>query len=132
MTGTSAGNTGGGGVFATRADQICNPNLPASERSPLHFFNTACFVVPPAGQFGDAARNTIEGPGIVQLERADGQDVPLWQGSEPPRGRALGNHQPDQHAALYGPLDDRGFVHLRREVAAPEMRTMDVVTRVNF
>ena len=50
--------------FRTRADQICDPNLPASQRTPLDFFNTACFVAPPAGQYGDAARNTIEGPGM--------------------------------------------------------------------
>ena len=63
VIGTSAGNVGSGGVFATRADQICNPNAGAIG-APLDFFNTACFVVPPAGQLGNAARNTIIGPGI--------------------------------------------------------------------
>jgi trimeric autotransporter adhesin len=63
VIGTSAGNLGSGGVFATRADQICNPNAGASG-APLDFFNTACFVVPPAGQLGNAARNTIIGPGM--------------------------------------------------------------------
>ena len=60
-SGTS--DTGSGGVFAFRADQICNPNLPASQRNPLDFFNTACFIAPPTGQYGDAGRNAIEGPG---------------------------------------------------------------------
>ena len=64
VMGTSAANTGSGGVFATRADEVCDPNLPASERAPLHFFNTSCFVVPPAGELGNAARNTIIGPGM--------------------------------------------------------------------
>lgn len=64
VTGTSAANTGSGGVFATRADEICNPNLAASQRAPLAFFNTSCFVVPPAGQLGNAGRNTIIGPGM--------------------------------------------------------------------
>ncbi len=63
VIGTSAGNVGSGGVFATRADQICNPNAGAIG-APLDFFNTACFVVPPAGQLGNAARNTIIGPGM--------------------------------------------------------------------
>ena len=63
VIGTSAGNTGSGGVFATRADEICNPSVGASG-APLDFFNTACFVVPPAGQLGNAARNTITGPGM--------------------------------------------------------------------
>jgi len=63
VVGTSVANVGSGGVFATRADQICNPNAGASG-APLDFFNTACFVVPPAGQLGNAARNTIVGPGM--------------------------------------------------------------------
>jgi hypothetical protein len=64
VVGTSAANVGSGGVFATRADEICNPNLPASERAPLDFFDTACFLVPAAGQLGNAGRNTIIGPGM--------------------------------------------------------------------
>jgi trimeric autotransporter adhesin len=64
VTGTSAANTGSGGVFATRADEICDPNLLAGGRAPLHFFNTSCFVVPAAGELGNAARNTIIGPGM--------------------------------------------------------------------
>jgi trimeric autotransporter adhesin len=63
VIGTSAANVGSGGVFATRADQICNPNAGALG-APLDFFNTACFAVPPAGQLGNAARNTIIGPGM--------------------------------------------------------------------
>ena len=63
VVGTSAANVGSGGVFATRADQICNPSAGALG-APLDFFNTACFVVPPAGQLGNAARNTIIGPGM--------------------------------------------------------------------
>jgi hypothetical protein len=35
---------------------VADPNIGA-------WFNTAAFVVPPSGQFGDARRNIIEGPG---------------------------------------------------------------------
>jgi Carboxypeptidase regulatory-like domain len=63
VVGTSAANVGSGGVFATRADQICNPNAGALG-APLDFFNAACFVVPSAGELGNAARNTITGPGM--------------------------------------------------------------------
>src|SRR5260370_12731510 len=61
VMGTSAANTGSGGVFATRSDQISNPNAAASG-PPLNFFSTSCFVVPPAGQLGNARRNTTIGP----------------------------------------------------------------------
>ncbi len=33
VMGTSAGNTGSGGVFSTRADQICNPNAGRQRRA---------------------------------------------------------------------------------------------------
>ena len=39
------------------------------------FFNTAAFTAPTAGQFGDAARNTIIGPGARQLNGALTRDV---------------------------------------------------------
>jgi hypothetical protein len=33
------------------------------QRSPERWFNTGAFVVPPAGTFGNAGRNTLDGPG---------------------------------------------------------------------
>ena len=36
----------------------------------LEWFNTAAFVVPPTGQFGDARRNSIPGPGLVSVDMA--------------------------------------------------------------
>jgi len=41
--------------------------LTSSQRSAQEFFNTAAFAPPPAGQFGDAGRNTIPGPGMVNF-----------------------------------------------------------------
>src|SRR5437879_3991161 len=79
VIGTSAANTGSGGVFAARANQICNPNLPAGERAPLDFFDTSCFVVPPAGQLGNAARNTIIGQGMFSWYAQFGKTIPFGQ-----------------------------------------------------
>ncbi len=67
VLGSAADNTGTGVDLSQRADQIGNPSLPRSQRTPLHFFNTDAFVVPPPGQFGSAARNTIPGPGRVNF-----------------------------------------------------------------
>src|SRR6202030_415137 len=39
------------------------------------FFNTAAFALPAPGEFGDAARNTIIGPGVRQLNGALTRDV---------------------------------------------------------
>ncbi len=51
-------NTVGG-----RPDRICNGNLPASQRNVNRWFDPSCFVVPPAGRFGNAGSNILEGPG---------------------------------------------------------------------
>ncbi|HKW99295.1 MAG TPA: TonB-dependent receptor, partial [Bryobacteraceae bacterium] len=41
--------------------------------STVGFFNLAAFAAPPAGQFGDAGRNTIPGPALVALNAAFGR-----------------------------------------------------------
>lgn len=51
-------NTSGG-----RPDRICDGNLPSSERSVSRWFDASCFVVPPAGRFGNSGANILEGPG---------------------------------------------------------------------
>lgn len=48
---------------AVRPDAVCNPNLPAGERTLNRFFDTACFVAP-ADRFGSAGRSTVTGPGV--------------------------------------------------------------------
>src|SRR5262245_42747325 len=49
-----------------------NPNLPRSQRTRTHFFNTDAFVdrLPfgPQYRYGNAARNTVIGPGIVDFD----------------------------------------------------------------
>jgi hypothetical protein len=132
VSGTSATNTGSGGVFSTRADQICNPNLPAGERSPLHFFNTSCFVVPAAGQFGDAARNTIGGPGMfgwnfqISKQFSFGRDQNRrldvrWEITNLTNTPNLSGLSTLVNSTTFG-----------RVTGAAAMRTMDVMARVNF
>jgi hypothetical protein len=43
------------------------------------FFNTAAFILPLAGQFGDAGRNTIPGPGSVTLNASFGRGFGLGE-----------------------------------------------------
>lgn len=45
-----------------------DPNLPSSERTVDRFFRTEAFVQPALYTFGDAGRNIIEGPGILNLD----------------------------------------------------------------
>ena len=59
-----------------RPDLIANPNLPAGQRTPDHWFNTNAFVAPPVyfdsqGAFsipGNEGRNVITGPGIIDWD----------------------------------------------------------------
>lgn len=49
-------------VFTTaRPDRVCNGSL--SNPTMARYFDTACFVAPPANTFGNSARNVITGPG---------------------------------------------------------------------
>jgi outer membrane receptor protein involved in Fe transport len=56
-----------GGDHAQRANQICNGNDPPNQ-SIKHWFNTACYVQPGVGQFGDEQRDNIIGPRTTNLD----------------------------------------------------------------
>jgi hypothetical protein len=58
------------GEFYSRPNLIGNPNLPASQRTPNEWFNTAAFQVIPFGtpMFGDEPRNVIWGPGFADVD----------------------------------------------------------------
>ena len=60
-----AGTGDGPGVYeCQRPDQLGNPNLSGGHRSIGQYFNTAAFVEPALGDFGNATRNVVRGPGI--------------------------------------------------------------------
>ncbi len=65
VLGASTNNTATGANFSLRADQLASGC--SGPGSTTEFFNTAAFALPPAGQYGDAARNTICGPGMFSL-----------------------------------------------------------------
>ncbi len=63
QVGFDPSNTGSNGM--TRADQICNGNLPRGQRQVTNWINTACYVDPAPYTFGNAGKNSLEGPGAV-------------------------------------------------------------------
>jgi hypothetical protein len=66
------------GVSGTlRADVVPGVPVFTSALSFPQFFNPAAFVVPPVGQFGDAGRNSITGPGSKLLNAQFSRDVRL-------------------------------------------------------
>ncbi len=70
LIGGTFDSTGTG--IISRADQVLgqNPMLPRSQRSIARWFNTAAFVPPPFGRFGNATRNPIHLPGLNQVDFA--------------------------------------------------------------
>ena len=63
------GNFGGRAAISNlRADATGVPvDLSSTMRTTQEFFDTAAFTLPAAGEFGDAGRNTIPGPGMVNF-----------------------------------------------------------------
>jgi hypothetical protein len=51
-----------------RPSVIGNPNLPASQRSAAHWFDTSVIVLPTPYTFGNLGRNALEGPGLVSWD----------------------------------------------------------------
>jgi hypothetical protein len=52
---------------AHRPDRICDGNL-GSKRTLSEWFDTSCYVLQPLYQHGNAGRDTIEGPGLVDFD----------------------------------------------------------------
>ncbi|MBI3671139.1 MAG: carboxypeptidase regulatory-like domain-containing protein [Acidobacteria bacterium] len=132
VLGGSVDNGGVGAGFSSRADQVGSPSLPAGQRDPLHFFNTAAFVLPPPGRFGNAGRNTIPGPGlftfIFALARrmSFGKDKQRrldlrWEVSNLTNTPNFTGLSTVVNSTTYG-----------RVMGARPMRSMDFVMRVNF
>jgi hypothetical protein len=63
QVGFDPSNTGSIGM--TRADQLCNGNLPRGQRTVTNWIDTSCFVDPAQFTFGNAGKNGLEGPGAV-------------------------------------------------------------------
>ena len=53
---------------AQRPDQIGDPNLPAGQRSPDRWFNTAAFALQSPFTFGSALRNSVFAPGLFNVD----------------------------------------------------------------
>ena len=55
---------------AQRPDQLRDPNLPGSARTPDQWFTTAAFGLPAPFTFGSAPRNSVIGPGFANVDLA--------------------------------------------------------------
>ncbi len=58
------------GENPVRANATGLPVFPSGTRTAARWFNPAAFAAPPAYQFGNAGRNTVEGPGLQLMDLA--------------------------------------------------------------
>jgi hypothetical protein len=102
---------------------LANPTVGA-------FFNTAAFVVPPPGTFGDAARNTIEGPGTTNASLALTRNV-TFAGTRGLSIRVQANNvfNTVQYATIDTVVNSPTY---GRVIAARPMRSVQIVARVRF
>ena len=78
VLGNQINNSGSASQASERASSTGLPiSLPSSERSSLEWFNTSAFQLPDAETFGDAGRNTIDGPGSWTVDLNLARSIPL-------------------------------------------------------
>ena len=65
------------GVNGTLRADVTGQPVSLPDPSISEWFNTAAFVTPPVGQYGNARRNSIIGPGEVQFDMAMTKMIPL-------------------------------------------------------
>ena len=57
-----------GSSYSQWPDRVRDANLPSSQRTPQRWFDTAAFVHPGETRYGNAGRNTVKGPGLMNLD----------------------------------------------------------------
>jgi hypothetical protein len=126
VLGNQADTAGTGAVGAGRAEATGLPILGGGGE----FFNLAAFTVPPGGQFGDAGRNTIEGPGMFALNASFGRSFSLNE-----RRRIefrLESTNVTNTVSITGIQTVVNSVTYGLPMAAGNMRTIDAVVRFRF
>jgi hypothetical protein len=65
------------GTNGTLRGNITGQPIQLSDPAIAEWFNIAAFTLPPAGQFGDAGRNTIIGPGTIVFDMSLTKTIPI-------------------------------------------------------
>jgi hypothetical protein len=83
VTVTQATNNNSFAGFALQRPNIVrNTKLPAGQRTPAHYFNTAAFATAPQFVLGTASRNPVRGPAYRDLDFALIKHTKLIEGTD--------------------------------------------------
>jgi len=130
LTARALGNTAQlaqtGGVGSQRASATGEPIDTGSG-----FFNLNAFTITPPGQYGNAGRNTIPGPGLVSLNLAVARSFQFGESRRRLEFRVEGNNILNHvnYTNLYTVVN---AVNYGLPSAAGSMRTLDAVVRFRF
>jgi hypothetical protein len=68
------------GFGTQRPNLVGDAELPADERTPSHWFNTAAFQIAPQFTLGNASRNPVRGPSYRNVDLAISRRLPAGGG----------------------------------------------------
>ncbi len=121
-------NRGINGVL--RADVVSNVPVTVPNPSILDWFNTAAFTAPPAGQYGNARRNSIEGPGQVVFDMSFNKVIPMKESrSLEIRASASNTFNHPNFTSIDTTVNSPTFGEV---VGAGAMRTITMTARFRF
>jgi hypothetical protein len=100
------------GGFTDRPDQVGDPN-DINDRTPARFFNTAAFQLHAAGAFGNAGRNTINGPNYRSLDLAVLKNIAFAAG-----------HKLQLRVEAFNALNNVNFLLPNRNFGTPQFGTV--------
>jgi hypothetical protein len=113
-----------------RANTVPGQPIGLPDPSINQWFNTAAFTVPAPGTFGDARRNSIEGPGSVLFNMAFSKIIPLKESRNLEIRAQIANvfNRP-QYTSIDTNLGAQSF---GRVIAVGAMRTIQFTARFRF
>ncbi len=133
VLGNLSNSNGSGANSSERADATGLPvSLPASQRTAQEYFNTAAFTLPPAGQFGNAGRNTIPGPAQFSLNSSLGKQF-IFSREKGINGEIRVNANNLFNTPSYGGIGTVvNAANFGRVTSVRSMRTVDLTMRLRF
>ena len=132
LGGSAANNSGTGSNFSERANMIANPNLGICGGSSLGFFNTAAFVTPPAGKYGDERRGAVEGPCQFSWNVSIAKSVRFGAEQRHTFNASWEIQNLTNTPVFSGVGTTLGSNTFGRITSAGSMRTMDIMIRFNL
>ncbi len=133
VLGNQSASGGIGAYFSGRAEATGLPvSLSSSDRTTLNYFNTSAFTLPPAGEFGNAGRNTIPGPGTVNFNMSLMRIMTLAQEKGIRLNFRVEANNIFNHPNYTGLATTVDAINFGRVTSVGNMRTLSMTMRLMF